>query len=232
MPSLDESLPALLSALADRYGRPGPAASSAEPFRAVLEAALSSTAGASKVDAALDALDAAGLLVPETLAETEVLEVVEVLRARKISAPAKAAALLQRLARWVVDRHDGDLDSLRDENSTPTSQLRDELLSLSGIGPATADTILLSALRRPVYPVDRATYRILVRHGWLDPWAEYDEARDTIESAARGLEPASLEHLAQWMERLGRDDCKASRPHCESCPLQPLLPDGGPRLPE
>ena len=57
-------------------------------------------------------------------------------------------------------------------------------LALNGVGPATADALLLFALRRPVYPLDRATYRILVRHGWLDPSADYDEARAVVERPA------------------------------------------------
>ena len=67
-----------------------------------------------------------------------------------------------------------------DEAAWPTARLRRELTALSGIGQAKADAILLFGLGRPVYPVDRGTYRILVRHGWIDPSADYDEVSQLL----------------------------------------------------
>ena len=103
---------------------------------------------------------------------------------------------------------------------------------------AGADAILLYALKRPSYPVDRATYRVLVRHGWLDPTATYDEARDLLVDSVTDRadvlneeeDPAvELAELAHGMEQLGRRFCRAAAPHCDGCPLESLLPEGGPR---
>ena len=94
-----------------------------------------------------------------------------------------------------------------------------------GRGPA---ALLLHGLRRPAYPLDRASYRILVRHGWLDPSADYDEARDVVER----LDPDVPEHLARlsaWLERIGREYCRPTIAKCERCPLRSFLPEGGPR---
>ena len=55
--------------------------------------------------------------------------------------------------------------STRDSRAAAPSE---ELAGIKGIGPAAADAMVLFALKRPAYPVDRATFRVLVRHGWLD----------------------------------------------------------------
>jgi len=142
---------------------------------------------------------------------------------------ARAIAPIRRLARLLVDRHGSSAQSLR-KGSTPTEPLREELVGLNGIGPSTADAILLFALRRRAYPVDRATYRVLVRHGWLDPSADYDEARAVVEGQGPD-DPTGLARLSSWMERIGRDYCRVGAPKCEHCPLRPVLPEGGPREP-
>ena len=113
--------------------------------------------------------------------------------------------------------------------------LRGELASIPGIGLTAADAIVLFALNRPSYPVDRATFRVFVRHGWLDPGAGYDEARDTIVDRAMadgeelGTTVRILIDLSRGMKELGRQFCRAAGPKCDGCPLEPLLPEGGPR---
>jgi endonuclease-3 related protein len=132
----------------------------------------------------------------------------------------KLVGPLQRLARWVAGR--GSAEALDDIS---TGRLREELLGVNGIGPASADAVLLLALRRPVFPVDRASYRVLVRHGWLDTSADYEEARAAWERPA-GDDPGTLARLAAGLEQVGREFCRASVARCERCPLRPLLPTG------
>jgi endonuclease III related protein len=96
--------------------------------------------------------------------------------------------------------------------------------------------LILYALKRPSYPVDRATFRVLVRHDWLEPTATYEEARDLIVDHAlnqanlrEGDGANLLAELAHGMEQLGRRFCRAARPRCDGCPLEPFLPEGGAR---
>lgn len=227
MPSLDESFHDVLNALAERYGPPASPVRRDEPFRAMLEIVLSRTADSRKVAKVLEQLSADGLIETYALANAEPEELRDALRDCGIGSPAKLAAVLQRLAHWLVERHRESADSLDALATTPTEQLREELVALNGVGAATADAALLFALRRPVYPLDRASYRILARHGWVDPWAEYDEARGLVEHAC-GDDPERLQHLSRWLERLGREYCKASVAQCEHCPLRAFLPAGGP----
>jgi endonuclease III related protein len=80
-----------------------------------------------------------------------------------------------------LDRRNGG--SLNRLLSQPTSELREELLSLNGIGPETADSILLYAGNHPAFVVDAYTRRILARHEVLPEKAPYDEIRELFERA-------------------------------------------------
>ena len=227
MPRLDDAASDVLDALTARYGRARPSAWDLDPFEALAATAFDLALDAPKRSAAVEALREAGLLDPSALAESDPSEAAEVLRSAGVKSPEKALLTLRRLAAWVVEAHGGDADSLAGEDGPATAGLREELTAIKGIGQSAADALLLFALRRPVYPVDRATYRVFVRHGWVDPSADYEEARDRVEGLAPD-DPSTLAHLSTAFERVGREYCRASVAKCEKCPLRPFLPDGGP----
>lgn len=231
MPTFDDSYPAIEVALGDRFGRAEPVTErTADSFAAALAVVLGQSLDAKKVAKGLGALAEAGLLEPQALAEADPVEIVDTLKVGGVSITGRLLGPLRRLAAWACARQEDSPDPLRDE-AISTGVLRDELRGLAGIGPATADEILLIAGQRAVYPVDRATYRILVRHGWLDATADYEEARSVIERP--GLDdPESLNRFSGWFARLGREFCKPSVAKCERCPLQPFLPEGGPLEPD
>jgi endonuclease-3 related protein len=195
-------------------------------FAAVLAAFLTRAGDARAVASAITALRDSDWLEPATLAQVDPAEVEEAWRSAGARSLLKSARPLLRLSAWVAATFEVRDDGILDTNAT-TEALRDGLRSLNGIGPATADAILLDGLGRPAYPVDRATYRVLVRHGWLDPTADYDEARALIEAALPD-DPAGLSRLGSGFEVLGRTTCRATVARCERCALQPLLPEGGP----
>ena len=142
--------------------------------------------------------------------------------------------------------------SLRKIFEQPTATLREELLALEGVGPETADSILLYAGQHPVFVVDAYTRRISERHGLMHAKANYEEFRALFE---RGLSkdisattPASrssgaASHLPSPMSLatrsplaqvfndmhglivgVGKQYCLKSKLQCEQCPLKPLLP--------
>jgi endonuclease III related protein len=96
----------------------------------------------------------------------------------------------QRLKIFVAfldDKHGGSLERLF---AQPTGKLREELLGLNGVGPETADSILLYAGNHPVFVVDAYTRRILDRHEILPEKTDYEEIRELFEKA---LAPAARE---------------------------------------
>ena len=232
MPALDESFPDVVAALTRHYGLPAtPLDGAGTSFLAVAVAVLAGAPDARRIEAAREALDDAGWGDARALSAADPVEIREALKEAGVALTPKAVGPLLRLARWLVEAHEGDAEALRGEGLVSISDLREEMLALNGVGPATADSLLLFALRRPVYPVDRATYRVLVRHGWLEPSAGYDDARDVVERRLDG-DALGLARVSVWMERIGRDFCRATVAKCERCPLQPFLPASGVAEPE
>ena len=235
MPTLAESFPTVRSALVEHFALAAAGIDRETPFEAIVRVLLDREFGGSRAVAALEVLERAGLLTPDGLAQADVLAVRDAFHEAGIPASPQSVAPLSNLARWIVEHHGARVDSLFNPDRS-TDWLRGELAAIRGIGLATADAILLLALKRPSYPVDRATFRVLLRHGWLDPSALYDEARELMVSQAvesgdvpEGEAANRLIEVSRGMGQLGRRFCRAAAPRCDQCPLEPLLPEGGPR---
>jgi endonuclease III related protein len=97
------------------------------------------------------------------------------------------AKRLKTFVAFLNRNYDGSLEKLF---SQPTGKLREELLELNGVGPETADSILLYAGNHPVFVVDAYTRRILERHGMLGEKAHYEDIRELFE---RALSPIAQE---------------------------------------
>jgi endonuclease III related protein len=132
----------------------------------------------------------------------------------------------QRLKTFVDFLDQNYQGSLRRMFARPTQELRQELLALNGVGPETADSILLYAGKHPVFVVDNYARRILDRHGIMPFAAGYDEIRLVVEKSLAGTAPDSVATLNQahaLMVQVGKNNCR-KRPTCQGCPLQRFLP--------
>jgi endonuclease-3 related protein len=106
---------------------------------------------------------------------------------------------------------------------TPTQELREELLAVHGIGPETADSILLYAGKHSVFVVDAYTRRILERHGHISEKSSYEEIRAFFESNLARDAQLYNEFHAQIVN-VGKNWCRKKNPLCHACPLGVFLP--------
>ena len=129
------------------------------------------------------------------------------------------ARRLKNLIDLLVDEYSGDLERM---GRLPTGKLRDTLLTVNGIGPETADSILLYAFRRLVFVVDAYTLRVMSRHRLVLPKATYGELQDFF---VRHLPPdeAIFNEYHALLVQVGKRHCRRT-PSCPGCPLEPLLP--------
>jgi len=111
----------------------------------------------------------------------------------------------------------GGLDKLF---ALPVEELREALLSVPGIGPETADSIVLYAVGKPVFVVDAYTRRILVRLGLIEGGETYEELRDLFESNLP-RDPELYKEYHALFVRHGKEHCRV-RPHCKGCPISEL----------
>ncbi|MBI4177974.1 endonuclease III domain-containing protein [bacterium] len=100
----------------------------------------------------------------------------------------------------------------------PLGVAREKLLEVNGIGPETADSILLYALDKPIFVVDAYTRRIFSRHGWIRGDEPYDDVRLWFEKNLPAGAPLFNDYHAQIVET-GKRYCHRVRPDCPACPL-------------
>ena len=119
---------------------------------------------------------------------------------------------------FLADQYNGSMKKMRSENLLP---LRKKLLEVKGIGPETADSILLYALEKPVFVIDAYTKRILSRHKLVSEKAAYHDLQNTFyENLPQDMKLFNEYHALIVM--LGKDFCRP-KPRCEGCPLQGIL---------
>ncbi len=132
------------------------------------------------------------------------------------------ARRLRNYCQWYVDA--GGYAEL---SKIETSLLRQKLLTVNGVGPETADDILLYAFARPVFVIDAYTRRVFVRLGLVDPDANYETVRQQFEVALKSDAHPSAERVFNEYHALivwhAKYVCK-KRPSCEQCCLATLCP--------
>jgi endonuclease-3 related protein len=168
------------------------------PFEVIVGAYLTQNTAWTNVEKALANLRAARLLSVNGVRRTRLAQLERLIR------PAgyfrQKAKRLKLFVAFLDRQYAGSLAKLF---AHPTAKLREELLNLHGIGPETADSILLYAGNHPVFVVDAYTRRILVRHEILPDEAPYDEIRELFERALTPVAESdsesagAKEHLAK-----------------------------------
>ena len=196
------------------------------PFEVAVGAILTQNTNWKNVERAIDNLKRHGLLEPHALHTLSVQELAELIR------PAGyfrlKAGRLKNFVAWLVARYGGSMEAMAQESLDP---LREELLAIKGIGPETADSILLYAAAKHTFVVDAYTHRVAVRHGWMEAEAGYHELKEYFESSL----PHDSDRLGEMHAQLvqvGKHYCHKSEPKCSECPLREFLPEGGPIVPD
>ncbi|MCJ7730025.1 MAG: endonuclease III domain-containing protein [Sedimentisphaerales bacterium] len=185
------------------------------PFEIIIGAILTQNTNWTNVEKAIANLKKAKVLSPAKLHHLDIKKLADLIRpAGYFNIKAKR---LNNFLDWLFENYAGQLKNLED---IPTDRLRSELLSVKGIGPETADSILLYALNRPVFVIDAYTARICSRHHLIDEGADYHQIQELFESNL----PSDIRLFNEYhalLVRLGKDFCKPT-PKCDTCPLNKL----------
>ncbi|WLE97072.1 MAG: endonuclease III domain-containing protein [Candidatus Electrothrix communis] len=183
------------------------------PFEVMVGAILTQNTNWQNVEKAIANLKGAGVLSLPALAALSVEKLAEYIR------PAGyyniKAGRLQNLFTMIAEHWDNDLDYLLQQ---PAVILREQLLSVKGIGPETADSMVLYAAGQPIFVVDAYTHRILLRHEVISEDYDYFQIQEMFMDNLN--EDAALfnEYHALLVE-VGKQFCKKSKPQCGGCPL-------------
>lgn len=143
---------------------------------------------------------------------------------RETGRETRRAAVLPSLARWWPE--DPTDDAWWEAGKTRQRELR----SIKGVGLELVDRILVFVVGQAVMPLSRAAQRIVVRHGWGGLEVEYEEWQHLYQQAGQ-VAGIDLRMATSLIQLVGREFCRTS-PMCDGCPLECLLPAGGPYEPD
>jgi len=186
------------------------------PFEVIVGAILTQSVAWSNVEKAIAALKQSDLLTPGKLAQAPIEEIAVLIQ------PClyynEKAKKLKAFSSFLEDRYSNNLSSLL---SLDISCLRQELLSVWGIGEETADAIILYAAKKPSFVVDTYTRRILQRLGIIEEKSAYAGIRNLVMESLPADVPLYNEYHA-LLVRHGKERCRSRRPVCKGCPLSTL----------
>lgn len=187
------------------------------PFEVMVGAILTQNAAWQNVERAITNLKQAGSLSPSAILELPVRRLQQLIRPSGFY--RVKARRLRSFVAYFLKQYQGDIVRMR---RRPTDRLRAELLAVYGLGPETADSILLYALGKPVFVVDAYTRRVLTRHCLIAPDAGYEDIRLLFEEHLPRRSRLYNEYHALFV-RLAKSYCRP-KPVCAGCPLERTVP--------
>lgn len=183
------------------------------PFEVCVGAILTQNTAWSNVEKAVSALKQAAILTPVAMRAVEEKQLAQLIR------PAGyfnvKSQRLKEFVGWLFDQHNGLLEHMF---TVEWRRLRAELLQVRGIGPETADAILLYAGHKPTFVVDAYTRRLFYRFGLLPEDAGYEQTRQLCMAHLPADVPLFNEYHALIVEQC-KQFCR-KKPLCNGCPLQ------------
>jgi endonuclease-3 related protein len=182
-------------------------------FEVIIGAILTQSTNWNNVEKALNNLKSNNLLSPQALKSIPPKKLASLIRpAGYFNVKAKR---LKSFISFLFSEYDGHLGRMKKED---LCLLRKKLLNVNGIGPETADSILLYAFDKPIFVVDAYTKRVLYRHNIVSHDADYDTIQEIfMKSMDHDVQVFNEYHAL--IVRLGKDFCK-SKPLCEQCVLK------------
>jgi endonuclease-3 related protein len=195
------------------------------PFEIIVGAILVQNTSWTNVATSIDNLRREKLLTPAAIEKISTPRLQRLIRSSGYF--RQKTKKLKAFTRFLRHNYQGSLSRML---ATPAIELRRQLLSIHGIGPETADSILLYAAGHPVFVVDAYARRILERHHLATPGMSYESVRLFIE-ASLPSDPALYNELHALIVHTGKHFCRPRQPRCAACPLQSLLPVAAVGLP-
>jgi len=178
----------------------------------IVGAILTQNTNWGNVEKALNNLKAKKYLSPEALKDLPTQKLASLIKpAGYFNVKAKR---LKNFIHFFFREFDGDFKKMK---KLPWQDLRQKLLTVNGVGPETADSILLYAFKKPIFVVDAYTKRFLVRHNMVDSKADYYAIQDLFMNTLEHDVKLFNEYHA-LIVNLGKDFCKP-KARCEDCVL-------------
>jgi endonuclease-3 related protein len=188
------------------------------PFEVIVGTILTQNTAWTNVEGAIGNLRREKLLSPRAIERVSSAKLARLIRSSGYF--RQKAKKLKTFVRFLQAQYHGSLAGMF---RTPTATLREQLLAVHGIGPETADSILLYAGEHRVFVVDAYTRRILERHGHAHAKHTYEEIRQLFERSLP-QDVSLYNEFHALIVHTGKHFCRTRQPRCSECPLKTFLP--------
>lgn len=185
-------------------------------FETLVQTILSQNTNDRNSEAAMRRLRKRYKINPRTLSKVQASELMPIIRQAGLYR-SKAPRIIET-SRIIDERYGGRLTRVLNQ---PYYQAKDELMTLPGVGPKTADILLAFVAKNPVIPVDTHIARVTKRLGIARSNANYEEIRTSLEAL---ISPRNRVRVHLSIIEFGREICKAPKPRCSICPVNRSCP--------
>jgi len=206
----------ILEVLKENYSLPEWASSKREPFQTLIRTVLSQATNDRNRDKAYKNLSEKYEINPKALATADVKEIEKAIRVGGLY--RNKSRKIKELSKVVLERFNGSLDFVY---SQPLEKARSMLMTIPGVGPKTADVVLLFSAKRPTVPIDTHVHRVSRRLGLAPIKSDYEEIRNALESL---YSPRDYLAIHLLLISLGRTYCRARNPMHKPCPVSFFCP--------
>jgi endonuclease-3 len=217
MPQMaDSRAERILLVLRKNFTMPKWTSSFRDPFETLIVTVISQNTASRNTAKAFENLSKQFEITPEVLANAETSQIEQSLKVAGLY--RNKAKAIKRISKIVLEEFHGDLKPIL---SLPFEEARTALLQLPGVGPKTADIVLLFCSRKPTIPVDTHVNRVSKRLGLTPANGNYEIVRRFLQSL---YDPKDYLAVHVLLILLGRNYCKARNPMCKQCPVNKLCP--------
>jgi endonuclease-3 len=185
-------------------------------FETLIQTILSQNTNDRNSEAAMRRLRKRYRINPRVLAKANVSDLIPCIRQAGLYR-SKAPRIIET-SKLIEERYGGRLTTVLDK---PYAQAKEELMTLPGVGPKTADILLAFVAKNPVIPVDTHIARVSRRLGIARSNSNYENIRTSLEAL---IAPRDRVRVHLSIIAFGREVCRAPRPRCQVCPVNRLCP--------
>jgi len=206
----------ILQILRENFTLPKWVSEDHNPFETLIITIISQNTSDRNTEKAFEKLSKAFPITPETLAKAEVGKIEECLKVAGLY--RNKARIIKQVSGIILEKFGGKLETIL---ALPFEKAREVLMQLPGVGPKTADVLLLFSANKPTIPVDTHVNRVSKRLGLAPANGDYERVREALQ---RLYKPKDYFEVHILLILLGRKYCKARKPVCKPCPVKTLCP--------
>ena len=206
----------ILEVLQKTFDMPNWIASGEDPFKTLIVTIISQNTADRNTARAFENLSNKFKITPEALTKAKEKHIEECLKVAGLY--RNKAKTIKHISKTILERYHGDLNSIL---ALPIEEARKTLMQFPGVGPKTADVVLLFCAKQNTIPIDTHVNRVSKRLGLAPAKGNYEAVRKALQSI---YDPKDYLQVHVLLILHGRKYCKARIPLCKECPINMLCP--------